>query len=142
MDEDRLRTIVARLDALVPRRGAAITDDHGLYGSDVDPAFTGNRLGYLRLGIEMLRVADARRSPGKPDQAAVDLSYLGSWDPFLVGEAGAGERWVGVRAPLVTPQRMSVKDALAGIFVLLGVGVVGSAIVAGLRIIWGWVTGP
>lgn len=77
MDDARLRTLVARLDDLVPRAGAAIIEDHGLYGSQFDPAFTGNRLGYLRLGIELLKVADASPARAHPDRVFVDLTYLG-----------------------------------------------------------------
>ena len=76
MDEPRLRALVAELDQLVPREGALVWEDHGLYGSQHDPAYGGNRQGYLRLGIEFLKVADAPHVPNHPQRVTADLSYL------------------------------------------------------------------
>jgi hypothetical protein len=76
MDEQRLRALVAELDELVPRDGALVWEDEGLYGSQNDPAYGGNRLGYLRLGIEFLKVADAAHVTDQPSRVNADLSYL------------------------------------------------------------------
>lgn len=95
MGDERLRALVAQLDFLVPRAGAAIVEDCGLYDSEFDPAFTGNRLGYLRLGIELLKLADAPPAPGHPDRVVVDLTYLG----FAGPQPEAFERREDVTAP-------------------------------------------
>jgi hypothetical protein len=75
IDDERLGVLVAELDAMVPREGALVCERHGLYGSQHDPAYIGNRAGYLRLGIELLKVADAPAAAGRPNRVTADLSY-------------------------------------------------------------------
>lgn len=79
MIEPQVAALVAELDALVPRSGAVL---RSLYG-DRDPCWTGNRLGYLRLGIELLKVADAPPDPRQPDRVLADLSYFFRDDPDI-----------------------------------------------------------
>jgi hypothetical protein len=110
VDDERLRTLVAQLDALVPPRGAAIRDGSGLYGSEHDEALDGNRLGYLRLGIELLKVADAPAVPGRPDRIEVDLAYLGYSGP----EPAVFERREGITLPQMTWPSHEYANAFAG----------------------------
>ena len=98
MDEARLRTLVERLDRLVPRAGGVAWEASGLYGSEHDEGMRGNRLGYLRLGIEMLRIAGAEPAPGRPDHVLADLSYLGYSGP----EPEVFERREGIVLPALT----------------------------------------
>lgn len=79
MIEPQVAALVSELDALVPRSGAVL---RSLYG-DRDPRWTGNRLGYLRLGIELLKVADAPPDPRQPDRVLADLSYFFRDDPDI-----------------------------------------------------------
>jgi hypothetical protein len=51
--EAELRALIARIDGLVPSEGAHLT----LPSAPGSRATIGNRLGYLRLGIELLRAA-------------------------------------------------------------------------------------
>jgi hypothetical protein len=103
MDEGRVQALIADLDRLVPREGAVVWEDHGLYGSEVDPAFGGNRAGYLRLGIEFLKVADAPAVPGQPERVRADLSYLLKAD-LVCGEEAIFERREVGPADLAAPQ--------------------------------------
>ncbi len=130
MDDDRLRTLVARLDALVPRADAVIRDHSGLYGSEHNEAFDGNRLGYLRLGIELLKVADAPAVPGRPDRIEVDLAYLGYSGP----EPAVFERREGITLPRMTwPSHEHANVIGWGVAVVLGV-----SLVVGLVMIVRW----
>ena len=74
LNDREIAALVAELDALVPREGARL---QWLFGERGDPCCVGNRLGYLRLGVELLKVADAAPSSRHPHVVLADLSYLG-----------------------------------------------------------------
>ena len=82
-EEVELRALVARLDRLVPRDGA-----HVMVSTPDDPhTSVGNRVGFLRLGIEMLLGAlDPIEAPeGGPPLVTPRLDYLltdGARTPF------------------------------------------------------------
>lgn len=81
--EAELEELVVRLDRLIPKEGAHLT-----IPADPDGNTTvGNRLGYLRFGVEILRGA-LRPIPGSdeaPPRILPELDYLltqGSETPF------------------------------------------------------------
>lgn len=69
--EAELEELVARLDRLVPKQGAHLTIPANKDGHTT----VGNRLGYLRFGIEILRAA-LRPTPGSDDAAPRILPEL------------------------------------------------------------------
>ena len=75
MNDDRIRRIVVELDELVPRSGAIIRPGEFFTETD-EPAMTGNRAGYLRLGVELLKIADLPSLPDRPERVAADIGYL------------------------------------------------------------------
>jgi hypothetical protein len=78
MDDQRLQALVDELDRMVPREGAVVWEEQGLHAreDDDDTVYCGNRLGYLRLGIELLKVADAPGAEDEPTRVPADLGYL------------------------------------------------------------------
>ena len=101
MDERQLAALVAELDALVPRDGAVLRCVQGDAG---EPYYAGNRLGYLRFGIELLKVADADPMPENSTRVLADLSYVG--DP----DTAPGERAIFTRREIPTVWRGDAKD--------------------------------
>jgi hypothetical protein len=76
LDEEReaeIEAIVGRLDALVPSEGAHLTIPADAEGR----TSAGNRLGYLRLGVEFL-VAGLHPVPASEDAPAQVVPQLGS----------------------------------------------------------------
>jgi hypothetical protein len=71
--EAEIATLVARLRRLVPREGAHLTLPEGPSSGGV----IGNRLGYLRLGIELLTAA-LHPLPGSESEPARIAPELGS----------------------------------------------------------------
>lgn len=88
MDREQVSQLVEKLDTLVPREGAAVQiqlDDEGA-------TIFGNRNGYLRSAIELLKSVNVAGT-GKGERLEVDWSYLISKDsdsvdytPLLVDE--------------------------------------------------------
>jgi hypothetical protein len=76
MDHANLTQLIADLDALVPTKGALIRVGGDDIYEEGEPLLVGNRAGYLRLGIELLRLADAQSSSRRSDRVLTDLSYL------------------------------------------------------------------
>lgn len=81
--EAELRELVARLDRLVPREGAHLT----ISGEPAGHTAVGNRLGYLRFGVEFLAAAldPLPSSEVAPNRIAPKIDYLlteGSTAPF------------------------------------------------------------
>jgi hypothetical protein len=145
INDERLLVLVTDLDALVPREGALVCESHGLYGSQHDPAYIGNREGYLRLGIELLKVADAPAVAGRPNRVTADLSYLVNVasEPGEMAMTGceAGELAIferrGVAAIARTPERVvskRVKEAFGVVALCLSA----IALVLGLRDLLLW----
>ncbi len=98
--EAELSDLVGKLDRLVPRTGAHLT-----LPADAEGRTTiGNRLGYLRLGVELLS-AGLHPWPGseaEPARIEPDLGYLlgpGSVGPFQLCEI---DEAIGSRPPART----------------------------------------
>jgi hypothetical protein len=92
-DDERIRALVKQLDDAVPREGDVVVDanpdDEGC------TVVKANRTGYLRLGIELLKAADAPlRSEVRSEMLELDLSYLTG----LEGRCYSFERHQDVRA--------------------------------------------
>lgn len=75
MSDLRIAQLVDELDSLVPRDQAVIRPGEFI-NSLGQPALAGNRRGYLRLGIELLRIADRTPDPAAPARVTADLEYL------------------------------------------------------------------
>ena len=145
MNDERLSALVAELDAMVSREGALVCESHGLYGSQHDPAYIGNRQGYLRLGIELLKVADAPTVAGRPNRVTADLSYLVQvgCEPGEVAMAGceAGELAIFERrdvAAIVRPPERIVSKRLKEAFGVAVLCLFAIALVLGLRDLLVW----
>lgn len=136
LDEEReaeLDQLVARLDRLVPRDGARLS-----LAGETGTAPLGNRLGYLRFAIELLRAAlhPLPQSESAPARIAPDLGYLladSSRAPF---EACELDESIVSRVP-----------AASGLGAL---GQIGGAVLAvaaillafiGSSVVWRWVFG-
>lgn len=76
MDNGRVLRLIDELDAHVPREGAIVRFEQ--YGGGPDESkVVGNRSGYLRLGIELMKGGLAPISPGKTgDRIEVEIEYL------------------------------------------------------------------
>lgn len=120
MDDDHVRSLVATLDAAVPRDGAVI---HAVpcgeipYGQGA--GLSGNRAGFLRLGIALLQAAWA---PGEQVtesgsvQGHLDLTPLAfPPDEFAVT---AFERWE--QPPPPTPEPSRADRIMGSVIGLLG----------------------
>jgi hypothetical protein len=119
--EAEVREAVERLDRLIPREGAHVA----LGGESGGRTTAGSRLGYLRLGVELLAAALRPLPATDSDPARIepDLAYLvrsGSRAPFELCEI---DEAVGSRPP--------VRSALGPLGELLsGVLVVAALLVA------------
>jgi hypothetical protein len=96
--ETQLHELVARLDSLVPREGAHLT----LTGDSGGRTSIGNRLGYLRFGVEFLvaALAPLPASEEAPTRIEPDVGYLlteGSSVPFELSEV---DEAIGSRPPV------------------------------------------
>ena len=132
--EAELDELVTRLDGLVPKEGAYLT-----IPADPDSNTTvGNRLGYLRFGVEMLRAA-LRPVPSldeAPPRILPDLDYLLTTDsetPFDLCEIDESI----VSRPPVASKLGALGQLTAGVLV------VGAIIVLliGSLVLWRWVFG-
>jgi hypothetical protein len=128
MNDDQVRALVAQLDALVPRDDAYIAHGAGFYDIEHEPGYTGNRRGYLRFGIELLKVANAPSNRGQPDRVSVDLSYLADAD-VLQGQLLIFER----REEIPVRSHAGERHNLRGIAVLALIALLAVAFFMGLR---------
>ena len=132
--EAELDELIARLDRLVPKQGAHLKIPADRDGNTA----VGNRLGYLRFGVELLR-ASLRPMPGSgeaPPRILPDLDYLlttGSKTPFDLCEIDESI----VSRPPVASRLGAFGQLGAGVFV---VGVV-ILLLLGALVVWGWVFG-
>jgi hypothetical protein len=97
--EAELRELIARLDRLVPRDGAHLT-----ISSDSQSGTTiGNRLGYLRFGVEMLSAAldPLPGSDETPATIAPQLDGLLTEDSDSVFEVCEIDESIASRPPIV-----------------------------------------
>jgi hypothetical protein len=72
-DDSQIRSLIKQLDEAIPREGQVeVFSDEPEY-----PCVRANRIGYLRLGVEFLKAAEAptTRSAGR-DLVDMDLGYL------------------------------------------------------------------
>jgi hypothetical protein len=132
LDEEReaeVEEIVGRLDALVPSDGAHLTIPADAEGR----TSTGNRLGYLRLGIEFL-VAALHPVPASEDSPAQVVPQLGSLlsegsrPPFETCEL---DESIGSRPPV-----QSRLGALGQIGIAVGVVFVLILALIGAAVLW------
>ncbi len=132
LDEDReaeIEEIVGRLDALVPAEGAHLTIPADAEGR----TSAGNRLGYLRLGVEFL-VAALHPVPASEDAPAQVVPQLGSLlsegsrPPFETCEL---DESIGARPPVE-----SRLGALGQIGIAVGVVFVLMLALVGAAVLW------
>ena len=132
LDEEReaeLEEIVGRLDALVPSEGAHLTIPADAEGR----TSAGNRLGYLRLGVEFL-VAALHPVPASEDAPAQVVPQLGrilsegSRPPFETCEI---DESIGSRAPV-----QSRLGAFGQIGIAVGVVLVVLLAFVGAAVLW------
>jgi len=127
--EAELEEIVGRLDALVPSEGAHLTIPADAEGC----TSAGNRLGYLRLGIEIL-VAALHPVPAGEDAPAQIVPQLGSIlsegsrPPFETCEI---DESIGSRPPV-----QSRLGALGQIGIAVGVVLVVLLAFIGAAVLW------
>ena len=96
--ETEIRDLVERLDRLIPRDDAHLT----IPGNAEGTTTVGNRLGYLRFGVEFLVAAlhPLASSDVAPTRIVADLDYLlteGSRTPFELCEI---DEAIGSRPPV------------------------------------------
>ena len=132
--EAEVGELVDRLDRLVPRDGAHLT----LPADAAGRTTAGNRLGYLRLGIELLRAALAplpasEEAPARVVPQTEGLLTEGSRAPFALCEL---DESIGSRPP--AQSRLGVFGQMG-----TGVGVVLILILAfiGAAVLWRWLFG-
>ena len=130
--EAELRELVARLDRLVPKDGAHLT-----IPADPDGVATiGNRLGYLRFGIEFLTAAlhPWPSCDAAPPRITPDLAHVlteKSDAPFDLCEL---DESIGSRPPART--RFGAVGQLAAGVVLVLLAIV---VLIGVALVWRWV---
>jgi hypothetical protein len=71
-DDEELRSLVERLDALLPREGAKLR----IPGDADGTATLGTLNGYRRLGVELLRATSSPLPHGEPARLPLDIQYL------------------------------------------------------------------
>lgn len=128
MDDARLQSLIAELDAAVPRDEARVKIRQ--YGGGPDECeMVANKPGYLRLGVEMLKAAYAPTLAGnQPDTIEVDVDYLlieDDSDAILLNWFQRREPDVQPMSPYRTDWILIVMVAvMIAIFALIGVGAV------------------
>jgi hypothetical protein len=132
--ETELQDLVERLDRLVPKEGAHLT-----LPADAEGRTTaGNRAGYLRLGIELLRAAlspepASDEAPARVVPRVEELLTEGSRPPFELCEL---DESIGSRPP--AQSRFGAFGQMSA-----GVGLVLILILAfiGAAVLWRWLFG-
>lgn len=72
---DDVKKLVEQLDDLVPKQGAEVALTQ--YGAADESQVVANERGYLRLGIEFMKLAYAeKRDKDSPDLVSLDVEYL------------------------------------------------------------------
>jgi hypothetical protein len=132
--EAELRELVARLDHLIPRDGAHVM----VPGPDGPYSSIGNRVGFLRLGIEVLVSAlDPVPGPdGDPPFIAPRLDYLVADEARTPLDVCELDEAIGSRPP-VESRLGPVGQLLAGVLLTLAAIL---ALVAVARV-WQWLFG-
>jgi hypothetical protein len=132
--EAQVRELVGQLDRLVPRDGAHIM----FPAAAGDRTTVGNRLGYLRLGIELLRAAlDPAQGPGDaPARIALNIGYLdaeGSAPPWDVCELDEAI----ISRPPVQSELGPLGQLVSGVLVV----VLLILLFIGGAVLWRWIFG-
>ena len=98
--ETQLRDLVGRLDRLIPREGAHLT----LSDEPRGRTSIGNRLGYLRLGVELLAAALAPLPPSDqvPTRIEPNIDYLLSDGSGVLFELSEIDEAIGSRPPVAS----------------------------------------
>jgi len=139
MDTEGLGEIIAELDNRVPKGGALIRVAGDDFYERVDPILVGNRAGYLRLGIELLKMADAPATARNPDRIEVDLG--GIYDPTACdGTILTFERRENVRPQREELAGNGTRYGAARFLVPLGALMIGAFLLVGFyqSVIWIW----
>lgn len=132
--ETELRDLVGRLDRLIPRDGAHLT----IPGNPEGATTVGNRLGYLRLGVEFLTAAlhPLASSDAAPARIVPDLDRLltdGSRPPFELCEI---DEAISSRPP-VSSGLGAPGQLLAGVLVVAAL----ILCFIGASVVWRWLFG-
>jgi hypothetical protein len=132
VDETRVVKLIRELDQTVPDRGGLIRVGD-LSGEEGIPALYGNRIGYLRLAIGILKVADAPAGVEAPARVTMRLGGL------VDGCGGVVEVEVdeGIK-PEEPAGKAGFWSSLAAILVA---GLVISSLLVGFVRVAGWVLG-
>lgn len=132
--ETELRDLVERLDRLIPRQGAYLTIPSNPEGTTT----AGNRLGYLRFGVEFLGAAlrPLAGSDATPSRIIANLDYLltdGSRTPFELCEIDEAI----VSRPPVSSGLGAPGQLLAGVLVVAALVLC----LIGAAVVWRWLFG-
>lgn len=132
--EAELEELVERLDRLVPKEDAHLTIPADPDGS----ATVGNRRGYLRLGVEMLRaalrpLAGSEDLPPRIVPRLDDLLTEGSKPPFELCEI---DESIASRPPVAS--KLGAVGQLGAAVVVVGAIIL---LFIGANIVWRWVLG-
>jgi hypothetical protein len=73
VDHEQIKELVRQLDALVPKEGAAVRIES--YDRFCEGQIVANSLGFLRLGIGLLKAAYAPIVPGDVKASVVDVDF-------------------------------------------------------------------
>jgi hypothetical protein len=139
MGTESLNEIIAELDNRVPKEGALIR----VAGDDVyeegEPILVGNRTGYLRLGIELLKLADAPPTARNPDRVEADLTGILDSTAHEV-KVAAFDRRENIRPQLEELSVNGSEYGAARFLVPLGALLIGTLLLVGLyhSAIWFW----
>jgi hypothetical protein len=137
LDEDKeqaLRELVESLDRLVPREGA-----HLALGGDASSRTTvGNRAGYMRLGLELLRASltPLPETATEPPRIEPNLGYLltaSSSSPFTLCEI---DESIVSRPPVASGLGL-LGQLAAGVLIVIAFGL----LVAGVALVFRWIFG-
>ncbi len=132
INQDKLAQIIIELDDMIPREGASVKLETNPENSD--NFITANRLGFLRLGVEMLKAGympPASEIPDVPPIGEVDLSYIFESDVELNSEDGQSPPQPFI-PPLAQPPAGSTMDSASQItlFILLALLTLIAALIA------------
>jgi hypothetical protein len=116
LPDAELRELVLRLDRLVPRQGAHLTIPADPQGNTT----AGSRLGYLRLGVELLTAAlsplpGSDQAPARIEPALDYLLTQGSKAPFQLCEI---DEAIVARPPVRS--RLGAVGQLAAVVIVVG----------------------
>ena len=131
MDDARIQQTISWLDDEIPREGARVRLDQ--YGDGPDESrIIANKLGFLRLGLELLRGAYAPTEQDT-DAVTVDIDYL------LTADSSIGFDWFERREP--EDEHASSSSRFAPVVILSVVAVLALLMLIGLVVVVRWLVG-